>query len=77
MAPGSEPETVQKLLIILEPFVYGSAMAGAGGGGFLYALTKEPNCKAQIQNLLDSSGLSYMKIYDAKISISGIELVFS
>lgn len=77
MAPGSEPETVQKLISLLEPFVYGSAMAGAGGGGFFYALTKEPNCKCEIQNLLDTADLSYMRIYEVKVSNSGIELSFS
>ena len=77
MAPGSEPDTVKKLISVLEPFVYGSAMAGAGGGGFLYALTKEPNCKSKIQKFLDSADLSYMKIYEAQVSNSGIELYFN
>ena len=51
------------------------ALAGAGGGGFLYAITKEPDCKEEIENLLESFNLS-MKIYDAKISRDGIEIQF-
>ena len=48
------------------------ALAGAGGGGFLYAFTKEPNLKKKIQSLIDNAKIN-MKIYDAKISNDGIE----
>lgn len=51
------------------------ALAGAGGGGFLYALTKEPNSKDKIQTLLDSLNMN-MKTYDARISNEGIEIKF-
>ncbi len=50
-------------------------MAGAGGGGFMYALTKEPNSKSRIQKLLDKSSLN-MCLYDASISSDGIEFNF-
>ncbi len=51
------------------------ALAGAGGGGFLYALTKEKNCKVKMQKLLDEANLN-MKIYDAQVSSEGIEFSF-
>lgn len=51
------------------------ALAGAGGGGFLYAITKESNSKERIEGLIASSKLD-MKIFDAKISYSGIEVNF-
>ena len=50
-------------------------MAGAGGGGFLYAFTKEEKDKETIKQLISTNKLN-MKIYDAKVSQSGIELVF-
>ena len=51
------------------------SLAGAGGGGFLYALTKEPNDKEKIQQLIFENKLN-MKIYDARISPDGIDLNF-
>lgn len=51
------------------------ALAGAGGGGFLYILTKEPNSKEKINKLVKSLDLN-MKLYDAKISNDGIEVRF-
>jgi fucokinase len=76
MAPGSEPDTVIELAKILEPHVYGLAMAGAGGGGFLYAITKEPDSKSKIQQLLNESDLKDVCLYDARVSNDGIEFKF-
>ena len=50
------------------------ALAGAGGGGFLFILTKEPNSQRKIQELVECLD---MKVYEAKIASSGIELTFS
>ena len=36
----------------LEPHVCGQALAGAGGGGFMYLLTKEPNAIENIKTVL-------------------------
>jgi hypothetical protein len=58
---------------VLKIMKIGMALAGAGGGGFLYALTKEPNSKDKIQGMLDSLNLN-MKTYDAQISNEGIEI---
>lgn len=49
------------------------ALAGAGGGGFLYAITKEPNSIKMIEKIISSIDLN-MKIYDAKISQDGIQI---
>ena len=43
VAPGSEPAKVTKLLEQLSPELLGASLAGAGGGGYLYALLKEPS----------------------------------
>ena len=52
------------------------ALAGAGGGGFLYALAKEPDCRNKIQELIDASDLK-MKIYGCQVSDEGIDLCLS
>jgi hypothetical protein len=50
-------------------------MAGAGGGGFVFALTKEADAATQIAALVDSANLN-MRIYQAQVSKRGIELRF-
>jgi len=94
MAPGSQPDSVEKLLTLIEPFVegfssillsilrnklkfffrvLGVALAGAGGGGFLYALLKSSQNKTQVEQIVQSLN---MEIYRAEISIDGIEFNF-
>jgi fucokinase len=43
LAPGSEPELVQRILAALRPVSLGASLAGAGGGGFLAAILKAGN----------------------------------
>lgn len=52
MAPGCEPWAVQRMMDVLAPHVYGQSLAGAGGGGFLYLLTKEPRQKEALEAVL-------------------------
>ena len=40
LAPGSEPELVNRILTALKPLCLGAGLAGAGGGGFLAAILK-------------------------------------
>lgn len=52
MAPGCEPLAVRRMMDVLAPHVYGQSLAGAGGGGFLYLLTKEPKQKEALEAVL-------------------------
>lgn len=52
MAPGSEPKGIKDLMEALEPLSYGQALAGAGGGGFIFVLTKEPNMVDEVKNVI-------------------------
>ncbi|XP_074644571.1 L-fucose kinase-like [Tubulanus polymorphus] len=52
MATGCEPATVRTMMNALRPYTYGMSLAGAGGGGFLYVLTKEPNSADKIRAIL-------------------------
>ena len=63
------------ILYVLHDLYKGMALAGAGGGGFLYAITKEAESKSMIQKLLDESNLG-MCLYNASISSEGIEFNF-
>lgn len=52
MAPGCEPLAVRRMMDVLAPHVHGQSLAGAGGGGFLYLLTKEPRQKETLEAVL-------------------------
>ena len=52
MATGCEPASVSQMIHVLKPHVLSCCMAGAGGGGFLYVLTKEPNQRLLVEQLL-------------------------
>ncbi|XP_072278918.1 L-fucose kinase isoform X2 [Pyxicephalus adspersus] len=68
MAPGCEPLAVRRIMDTLEPHVYGQSLAGAGGGGFLYILTKEPEQKNVIQRLLESTqGLERCSVHSVQL----------
>lgn len=53
LAPGSEPRAVTQIMEALRDRCHGICMAGAGGGGFMYMLTKERNDKANIRRILN------------------------
>ena len=52
MAPGCETESIANLMKAARPFSYGMCMAGAGGGGFMYVLTKDKEHKQLLIDLL-------------------------
>lgn len=54
LAPGCETATIAKLMAASRPFAYGMCMAGAGGGGFLYVLTKDANHKHLLMDILNT-----------------------
>lgn len=68
MAPGCEPLAVRRIMDTLEPHVYGQSLAGAGGGGFLYILTKEPNQRDVLQTILErTQGLERCSIHTVQV----------
>ncbi|XP_071785812.1 L-fucose kinase-like [Asterias amurensis] len=75
MAPGSEPLAVQRMMEALRPYVYGQCLAGAGGGGFMYVMTKEPNAIGQVREILGSlEGLDDISIHTVELDHQGIEI---
>jgi fucokinase len=46
MAPLAEPAEVTAMIAVLRPLLAGASLCGAGGGGFLVGLTKEPRLAA-------------------------------
>ncbi|XP_004600934.2 L-fucose kinase isoform X1 [Sorex araneus] len=75
MAPGCEPRAVRRLMDVLAPHVHGQSLAGAGGGGFLYLLTKEPRQKDALEAVLaKAEGLGNYSVHLVEVDTQGLSL---
>ncbi|XP_069882365.1 L-fucose kinase [Dipodomys merriami] len=75
MAPGSEPLAVRRMMDVLAPYVHGQSLAGAGGGGFLYVLTKEPRQKEAVEAVLaKTEGLGNYSVHLVEVDMQGLSL---
>lgn len=75
LAAGCEPSFVGRLMEILRPHVHGQLLLGAGGGGFLCALTKEPQQADFIRSLLNGSkGMSKVTIHEVEVDMTGLKI---
>ncbi|XP_040135598.1 L-fucose kinase isoform X4 [Ictidomys tridecemlineatus] len=75
MAPGCEPLAVRRMMDVLAPHVHGQSLAGAGGGGFLYLLTKEPRQKEALEAVLaKTQGLGNYSVHLVEVDTQGLSL---
>uniref|UniRef100_A0A665VQR4 L-fucose kinase n=1 Tax=Echeneis naucrates TaxID=173247 RepID=A0A665VQR4_ECHNA len=75
MAPGCEPASVRTMMAALRPLVLGQSLAGAGGGGFLYLLTREPQQQqAVLQVLNNTPGLGDFSVHSVELDMEGITM---
>nr|XP_019965414.1 PREDICTED: L-fucose kinase-like [Paralichthys olivaceus] len=76
MAPGCEPASVRTMMEALRPLVLGQSLAGAGGGGFLYLLTREPEQQqAVLQVLNNTPGLGDFSVHTVELDMDGITVL--
>lgn len=75
MAPQSEPKFVVDMREALKDLIYGSSLAGAGGGGFFICITKEADQKEVIREKLASvQGVDDMQFMNAQINMKGLQV---
>uniref|UniRef100_A0A674MS94 Fucose kinase n=1 Tax=Takifugu rubripes TaxID=31033 RepID=A0A674MS94_TAKRU len=73
MAPGCEPASVKTMMEALKPLVLGQTLAGAGGGGFLCVLTREPQQREKVLQVLNNTpGLGDFSIHYVEVDMDGI-----
>uniref|UniRef100_A0A667XPR4 L-fucose kinase n=1 Tax=Myripristis murdjan TaxID=586833 RepID=A0A667XPR4_9TELE len=76
MAPGCEPASVRSMMEALRPLVLGQSLAGAGGGGFLYLLTREPRQQQAVLQLLNNTpGLGDFSVHSVELDMDGITVL--
>ena len=49
---GTNPPEVEKIIRLIEDYTLGHKLPGAGGGGYLYMVAKDPQASVQIRRLL-------------------------
>ncbi|XP_075530473.1 L-fucose kinase-like isoform X1 [Dermacentor variabilis] len=75
LAAGCEPTFVGRLMGLLRPHVHGQLLLGAGGGGFLCALTKQPHQAGFMQRLLnETQGMSKVTVHMVEVDMTGLRL---
>lgn len=78
MAPGCEPAFVRRMMDAFAPLAYGQSLAGAGGGGFMYVITKAPDAieklRAAVADLPELSGVVF---HAAVIDKHGLQVFFA
>ncbi|XP_058500712.1 L-fucose kinase [Solea solea] len=76
MVPGCEPASVRTMMETLKPLVLGQSLAGAGGGGFLYLLTREPRQREAVLQLLNNTpGLGDFSVHTVELDMDGITVL--
>ncbi|XP_077982248.1 L-fucose kinase-like isoform X2 [Glandiceps talaboti] len=75
MAPGCEPKAVERMMEALKPHVCGQALAGAGGGGYMYVITKQPNDVDTVKKVLAGlEGCESVTVHEVSIDQTGLTI---
>uniref|UniRef100_A0A669DP20 L-fucose kinase n=1 Tax=Oreochromis niloticus TaxID=8128 RepID=A0A669DP20_ORENI len=78
MAPGCEPASVRAMMEALRPLVLGQSLAGAGGGGFLYLLTRKPQQREVVLQVLNNTpGLGDFSVHSVELDRDGLTFLAS
>lgn len=52
---GTNPPSVKRLTDMIDDLCYGYKLPGAGGGGYLYMIAKDPDAAARIRHILNAN----------------------
>lgn len=73
LSPTTTMPELEALRTSIAPHVYGSKLAGAGGGGFLICLAQDGDHAAQLKTLLPSL-CPAGRIYEARVATTGLSV---
>ena len=72
---GTEPALVANLCQKIDDLCLGYKLPGAGGGGYLYMVAKDPEAASQIRKILNSNPLSSSaRFVDMQLSDKGLQI---
>uniref|UniRef100_UPI0035901CB6 L-fucose kinase isoform X2 n=1 Tax=Myxine glutinosa TaxID=7769 RepID=UPI0035901CB6 len=77
LTPGTSPLAVQHIMAVLSPLALGQSLAGAGGGGFLFMLGKQPWPADAVRSALSAlPGAENLQLYKVAIDQEGLVIKF-
>ena len=72
---GTNPEAVRRLTEKIDDLCLGYKLPGAGGGGFLYMVAKDPECAARIrQTLTENRPFANARFVEMSLSTTGLQV---
>ncbi len=72
---GTNPPEIQALTELIDDLCLGYKLPGAGGGGYLYMVAKDPEAAARIRQILNDNRLRpNERFVDMSLSMSGLQV---
>jgi len=72
---GTNPEAVRQLTTLIDDLCLGYKLPGAGGGGFLYMVAKDPEAAARIKQTLQAHPLrDNARFVEMSLSTTGLQI---
>lgn len=76
--PGSTTPEIEAIIARIQDYALGYKLPGAGGGGFLYIVAKDPEAAGRIRSILtEQSGQSTARLVDMQLSADGLVITRS
>ncbi|MBQ8866751.1 MAG: bifunctional fucokinase/L-fucose-1-P-guanylyltransferase [Bacteroidaceae bacterium] len=73
--PGTNPEAVEAVISRIKDYCLGYKLPGAGGGGYLYMVAKDPEAAARIRTTLQEQPLNgCARFVDMTLSDKGLQI---
>lgn len=73
--PGTNPESVERITRLIDDYCLGYKLPGAGGGGYLYMVAKDPAAAARIKAVLQANRPNgCARFVNMSISRSGLQV---
>lgn len=72
---GTNPEAVARLTALIDDLCLGYKLPGAGGGGYLYMIAKDPDAAARVKQVLNDRPLTpNARFVDMSLSEKGLQV---
>lgn len=72
---GTNPESVRSITSLIDDLCLGYKLPGAGGGGYLYMIAKDPNAAARIKQILNNNRPNAKaRFVDISLSEQGLQV---
>ncbi len=72
---GTDPDSVNMITEKIKDLCHGYKLPGAGGGGYLYMIAKDPEAAVRIKNILSQEQINgSARFVDMSLSPTGLQI---